>query len=845
MSNSEDGVRIRRRRHSPVGYVPNSRRRYPISRRLSSSDSSEEEAPDDRERILRAPPNIPVVPKYRFVNFEQFKNWYGDGVESYAIEAYVARTGTAFELQDDIRQEQKKRSPFKSMALNQPFMELPSLVEERHIVDEDSSMKPEGSFIQRVRIRSQPVLHYLSNYATTASTEAQPYDRESSVTFIRPFRMLIFFQDKMKEALNVLEEKWAKLEKEQDIINPASSPISASTQQGEKEPRMSPIAQNYNLQSRPRVDDYESTEVERRDTANNAHERDVMDSIKALRDMRCYVGFVDDYIMPIYRFVDWQKGMPTKVRFDDLWLLFKPGQNIISTSKERIVEIDLISRRSRVPRSKCLFLLRLYQVASDIDDMTDSDRITAKWEPYQHVWRICSVTTPPDRLDGLHVKDAKLTIPPTSVNFQEDPDDDLLGRKSFQIQCFYLDYDGSSWNPVFTRFSIPPYDDEKDITSLPCYPLQYCDDPKQILTDISTMGQRFQNAIVDKRFYYSGMTLDRQPDGSSNGGSPYNRDSEMVITTRDRSQPFKRSARQPGKLIESEVVIDFEEMYMNDSSLRPTFTPLRNHRIYRYWTTSFDLPICVWDSADRSRLLYSIDDVVQVDDPVASLEAEQWIDNTSANRWHAKADVIAQAYNVRSKVEPDDSGSRLEALKKRGAVLDAHDLVLTPTRVCGYAFKEKGFFMLDLRKLQPIIHQRGVFESLKIPKEYKEMVRSLVSSHFEKKKIERLLDERSEGSIDQDIIQGKGKGLVILLHGVPGVGKTATAEAVAKENQKPLFTVTYGDLGTNPSELEETLESLFHLANRWDCVLLFDEADVFLAERSRTELKRNALVSGK
>ena len=152
--------------------------------------------------------------------------------------------------------------------------------------------------------------------------------------------------------------------------------------------------------------------------------------------------------------------------------------------------------------------------------------------------------------------------------------------------------------------------------------------------------------------------------------------------------------------------------------------------------------------------------------------------------------------------------------------------------------------MLDVRNLQPVMQQRDVFEALKIPREYKEMVRGLVSSHFEKKRIDGLLAERFEGSIDQDIIQGKGKGLVILLHGVPGVGKTATAEAVAKENQRPLFTLTYGDLGTSPSELEAKLEVFFHLATRWGCVLLFDEADVFLAERSRTELKRNALVSG-
>lgn len=75
------------------------------------------------------------------------------------------------------------------------------------------------------------------------------------------------------------------------------------------------------------------------------------------------------------------------------------------------------------------------------------------------------------------------------------------------------------------------------------------------------------------------------------------------------------------------------------------------------------------------------------------------------------------------------------------------------------------------------------------------------------------------------------------------MGKTATAEAVAMENNRPLFTITCGDLGLTPSEVETSLNDIFRLAHKWECVLLLDEADVFLAQRSRFDLKRNALVS--
>ncbi|KAJ5007626.1 ATPase family AAA domain-containing protein 3B [Colletotrichum sp. SAR 10_66] len=60
---------------------------------------------------------------------------------------------------------------------------------------------------------------------------------------------------------------------------------------------------------------------------------------------------------------------------------------------------------------------------------------------------------------------------------------------------------------------------------------------------------------------------------------------------------------------------------------------------------------------------------------------------------------------------------------------------------------------------------------------------------------------------------------------------------------KPLFQITCGDLGTTAKEVEETLESNFALANRWGCILLLDEADVFLAERTKEDFVRNGLVA--
>ncbi|KAH7145610.1 hypothetical protein B0J13DRAFT_525138 [Dactylonectria estremocensis] len=94
-----------------------------------------------------------------------------------------------------------------------------------------------------------------------------------------------------------------------------------------------------------------------------------------------------------------------------------------------------------------------------------------------------------------------------------------------------------------------------------------------------------------------------------------------------------------------------------------------------------------------------------------------------------------------------------------------------------------------------------------------------------------------------DLVPGKGQGLIILLHGPPGSGKTSTAETIAAYTQRPLYAITCGDLGLDPKSVETRLSNHTAREEKWGCVLLLDEADVFLVSRTHRELKRNALVS--
>lgn len=52
------------------------------------------------------------------------------------------------------------------------------------------------------------------------------------------------------------------------------------------------------------------------------------------------------------------------------------------------------------------------------------------------------------------------------------------------------------------------------------------------------------------------------------------------------------------------------------------------------------------------------------------------------------------------------------------------------------------------------------------------------------------------------------------------MGKTLTAESVARATQKPLLQVNASDIGTSSDQVEEHMKRLFDLAAKWQAVML-------------------------
>jgi hypothetical protein len=173
----------------------------------------------------------------------------------------------------------------------------------------------------------------------------------------------------------------------------------------------------------------------------------------------------------------------------------------------------------------------------------------------------------------------------------------------------------------------------------------------------------------------------------------------------------------------------------------------------------------------------------------------------------------------------DEHRSLFDANIEDGSNLNDDHVILLPPHVYGFVLRTRRWATFDIDRLEAIPPNDKGWDKLVLEDDIKKTVLALVRNH------ERQLGpggtkDGAPSSID--LVQGKGRGLIILLHGEPGVGKTSTAECVAALTRRPLFPVTCGDIGDKAETVETNLEKNFQLAHKWGCVLLLDEAEYVL-----------------
>lgn len=367
----------------------------------------------------------------------------------------------------------------------------------------------------------------------------------------------------------------------------------------------------------------------------------------------------------------------------------------------------------------------------------------------------------------------------------------------YSVEGRSLEYDGKDFGFGNMSAEVESFKGARKITSLSCYPLQYHRDSEVLRARLIERGKRFVALRGMNYRFHKGMAF-------------YKKKRSFVIKVNINGRIMIDPAihrrinpnypistvrpKDPDLLDASDVGISDPEDDDSDACCCGGSDSDTNNGC----------------SSDAPRTIYK---VVEGDDGnhhVVEVEVDE-----NGNEIHKEK---------MDRIEGDVSEKEREFTEE--------ELLIASPVVLGFAFSEKLWLEFTISGISDIEWDVEAFDSLVLPGNQKSIVKALVESHT----------FHAAENID-DVIQGKGKGLVAVLHGPPGTGKTLTAEGIAELLRRPLYMVSAGELGTDSRTLEGELNKILDIAHSWGAVLLLDEADIFLEKRTIHDIHRNALVS--
>jgi DNA polymerase III delta prime subunit len=364
-------------------------------------------------------------------------------------------------------------------------------------------------------------------------------------------------------------------------------------------------------------------------------------------------------------------------------------------------------------------------------------------------------------------------------------EEDFLGNEKLVIEGRYLEYDGKIFGMGDHAVRIPSFKGPRKIANLEAYPLKYHKDPEGLEKQLVERGKKFVALQGMNYRVQSGLGYMKQ----------------------------KRSVARIN--IDGRVMVD--------------------PAIFRRINPNYQLSYIKQDEVGADSDSGSCSDCDNDSD--VDSESEQHSGSLMPKRLIMWKDKKGRKHliPVPAGDNPDAPAQKLESIEKDDSIqhtFTEEELLIASPVVLGFAFSEKHWLEFSLLGIREIEWNQEAFSSLVLQPQYKQNLKGLVSSHrFNAAK-----------TID-DVIQGKGKGMVVVLHGPPGVGKTLTAESIAEFLRCPLYMVSAGELGTNSRSLEIDLNRIMDITHSWGAILLIDEADVFMEARQAHDIHRNSLVS--
>ncbi|KAI9691932.1 MAG: hypothetical protein M1822_008005 [Bathelium mastoideum] len=443
---------------------------------------------------------------------------------------------------------------------------------------------------------------------------------------------------------------------------------------------------------------------------------------QAFKELKCLIDFMDHDLKVLKHFED--RSM-NRIYFSDLWFIFRPGGEVITSQKP-------------------LDAYRVLQVAGG--------------RPY--------LSPPKERKEN----DTTSQVPEKSSDFR--------------ITCYQIGFDGVKFRPLFKVFYIPRYEGLQDINTFPIYPLRFDDDWEATRSTLQQSGRNFIRLSKRGHVQYSGMSLSE------------------------------------AERIDAQIVVDFEEAFRDNQDASSEI-----FRIDFGTPPSAEAPmeeVVMTSIGGCNKVNCCENDVIYNDFDIDRLRTEGSITNREFLTMGA-----SQSFSSASEIPKKDH-------------------ILFSSQLFAFDLKDRKWVVVDANNIKklPKATSEG-WDYLELPKGPKKLIKSLSQAHFREQAQADLIRGKgihSQQYLRTDLIFLKDMGLIILLQGPPGVGKTSTAERIAEFCNRPFYRVVCGDLGITPEVVEMKLKRIFAQAQRWKCVLLLDEADILLRERGQ-DIKRNSMVS--
>lgn len=187
------------------------------------------------------------------------------------------------------------------------------------------------------------------------------------------------------------------------------------------------------------------------------------------------------------------------------------------------------------------------------------DRAVSKIR-FEHLWHLFQpgdlvVTSrqPHQAYRVIHVSGGRPLLTTTDIA-REDKDTEagqIFHRQSqvppFNIDCVKIDFDGDNFGPVQDTVSILEYEEDRMITKLEVYPMNYAEKGQELATVLLDRGRRFAEYRNFKHKRYEGLSLGEPPEEVSKIRELFKLNRMLMIVSRTK--------------IESEVIIDFTQSF--------------------------------------------------------------------------------------------------------------------------------------------------------------------------------------------------------------------------------------------------------------------------------------------